>query len=139
MTGVGARPEGLSEVFQARSRGLGAWGVVRLAGGLDLSTVRMARSELTRAERETARIVLDLRAVSFMDSTGVHMIVEAVNRLRERDGRLVVARGPRAVQGVLELTRVAEMVELIDDPIDFLAQDPPAGGFVRPVHARPTI
>ena len=89
--------------LRTRSWGADGWSVVELAGELDLASVALAEAELTRAEREAAGVVLDLRALEFIDSTGLRLVVRAAGRLHERGGRLVVARAPRAVHRVFEL------------------------------------
>jgi anti-anti-sigma factor len=45
------------------------------------------------------RIVLALRELTFMDTSGVHVIVDASHRLRESGGRLVLGRAPSASAG----------------------------------------
>ena len=110
--------------MRTRSWGADGWSVVELAGELDLASVALAEAELTRAEREAAGIVLDLRALEFIDSTGLRLVVRAAGRLHERGGRLVTARGPRAVHRAFELAGLDNRLEMIEDPKTFLATDP---------------
>lgn len=110
--------------LRTRSWGADGWSVVELAGELDLASVALAEAELRRAEREAAGLVLDLRALEFIDSTGLRLVVRAGGRLHERGGRLVVARGPRAVHRVFELAGLDSRLEMIEDPRAFLATDP---------------
>lgn len=77
--------------------------VVRLSGELDLynaPAVRGALLDLVAAEPE--RVVVDLAAVEFMDSTALGVLVEARARLRRREGFLLAAPG-------LEARRVLEV------------------------------
>lgn len=110
--------------LRTRSWGADGWSVVELAGELDLASVALAEAELTRAEREAAGVVLDLRALEFIDSTGLRLVVRAAGRLHERGGRLVVARAPRAVHRVFELAGIDSHLEMIEHPRTFLATDP---------------
>lgn len=61
---------------------------VRLAGELDLATSGGLSRELRFAISAFARVVLDLGAVAFIDSTGLSAILGATAEARER-GRLL--------------------------------------------------
>lgn len=88
--------------------------VLRLTGELDLAT---APDVLAAVEAETndggpGRLVLDMSAVSFIDSTGVRTLLEA-NRLAGEDLSLL-APSP-AVTRVLELTELRGHLHEIAD------------------------
>jgi len=92
---------------------------VRLAltGELDIAGAARVEQELERIEREPpATIVLDLRELAFMDSTGLRVIVAADSRAREQSRRLVIVRGSDTVQRIIEMTRLHERLEIVDDP-----------------------
>ena len=91
---------------------------VRLAltGELDISGAARVEQELERIEREApATIVLDLRDLAFMDSTGLRVIVAADGRAREQSRRLVIVRGSDTVQRIIEMTRLHERLEIVED------------------------
>jgi anti-sigma B factor antagonist len=68
--------------------------VVLAHGELDLATVETLRAALDRVER-AARLVLDMRGLSFIDSTGLHMLVELHERaLRDGFELILVAPAP---------------------------------------------
>lgn len=92
---------------------------VRLAlmGELDISGAARVEQELERIEREQpTTIVLDLRDLAFMDSTGLRVIVAADGRAREASRRLVLVRGSDTVQRIIEMTRLDERLEIVEDP-----------------------
>jgi anti-anti-sigma factor len=60
-------------------------------------------------------LVLDLSDLTFLDSTGLRTVVTADERARESGRRLVVVRGPDAVQRVFAITRLEERLEMVDD------------------------
>ena len=65
-----------------------------VAGELDIATAPVLRERLGAAvDSGTARIVVDLREVTFMDSIGLAAIVHARSRLR-RAGRLALVVAP---------------------------------------------
>jgi anti-anti-sigma factor len=89
---------------------------LRLKGELDLSTVSKVDEELKRAESGTpALIVLDLSELTFLDSTGLRLVIRADQRARDEDRRLAVVKGPESVQRVFSITRVDERLEMVDD------------------------
>ena len=87
-----------------------------LVGELDLSSVAKVQEELRRIEAGSpATLVLDLSKLSFLDSTGLRCIVTADERAREAGRRIVIVRGPDAVQRVFAITRLEERLEIVDD------------------------
>ena len=93
-------------------------GLVHLAlvGELDLSTVAKVQEALRRIEASSpATVVVDLSKLTFLDSTGLRCIVTADERAREEGRRMVVVRGPDAVQRVFAITRLEERLEMVDD------------------------
>lgn len=92
---------------------------VRLAleGELDIASAGQVERELTRIESDAPpTLVLDLRRLGFMDSTGLRIVVAADARAREQSRRLVVVRGPEAVQRIFRMTRLDERLEMVDEP-----------------------
>jgi len=104
----------LGELAMASERD-GAVHTITLFGELDLATVDEVRHELEHAEAsDVASIVLDLSGLTFMDSTGVRLLVEAHARSRADSDRLVLIRGPVSVQRVLEITGVVDLLPFAD-------------------------
>jgi len=89
---------------------------VALVGELDLSTVAKVQEELRRVEAASpATLVVDLSKLTFLDSTGLRCIVTADERARAEGRRIVIVRGPDAVQRVFAITRLEERLEMVDD------------------------
>ncbi len=89
---------------------------VQLRGELDLSTVGQVEEELGRMEDANAAVIaLDLRGLTFLDSTGLRVLVTADERARERGRRLLVVRGPDPVHRVFTITKLDERLEMVDD------------------------
>ncbi len=93
-------------------------GVVRvvMTGELDLATAPDLKRALHRAHARGRLMVLDLRNVSFCDSTGLELIVRANQQAREEGRRLVIVRGPEQIQRLFALTGVEEQLEIVEDP-----------------------
>lgn len=89
---------------------------VVLTGELDLSTIQKVEQELARIEAEgPATVALDLSKLTFLDSSGLRVIVSADQRARRENRRFVVVRGPETVQRVFSITRLDEQLELVDE------------------------
>lgn len=89
---------------------------VVLTGELDLSTIDRLEQELARVEGAgPATVALDLSRVTFLDSSGLRVIVSADQRARRENRRFVVVRGPDTVQRVFSITRLDEQLDIVDD------------------------
>ncbi len=88
----------------------------RCAGELDLSTVDKVERALAEAERGSPPLVLiDLSALTFLDSTGLRTIVTADQRAREAGRRVAVVKGPETVHRVFTITGLDERLDMVDD------------------------
>jgi anti-anti-sigma factor len=98
--------------------GLGAV-CVHVRGELDgATTPRLARA-LREAQLQARLVVLDLRELAFIDSSGVHLIVDASIEARRVGCRLVVLRGPPNVDRALTLSGRSGELERYDvDPVE---------------------
>jgi anti-anti-sigma factor len=83
--------------------------VLSLFGELDLATSPMLERRLQMAESiDSAKVVIDLSGLEFIDSTGLHTLVRAQQRWSETGRQFSLLRGPRAVQRVFELTNALQ-------------------------------
>jgi anti-sigma B factor antagonist len=88
--------------------------VVRLQGELDLAAAPLLeRALLPVIADRPRRVIVDLRAVDFMGSTGLHALSQLRHRLGE-DSQLLVVRGPERVQRVLEITGLTGTLRFVD-------------------------
>jgi len=89
---------------------------IRLGGELDLGAIPAFEAALGELAPD-ARAEVDLRELEFMDSSGVAALIQLDLRQRAGGGsvRCVVApNGP--VRKVVDLTRLAEMLEVVEAP-----------------------
>jgi anti-sigma B factor antagonist len=100
-----------------------AW--VQVAGELDLVTSPQLRQTLSEVQRAAHLVMLDLRELRFIDSSGVHVILDAARDSRP-GVRLLIVRGPAQVDRVLTLTEVSKQVVIFD-----LAPTEPAPALFR--------
>ena len=115
-----------AEQFAVEARTNRRTALVALRGELDILTVSKVAEVLDGLEPQTAgvrHVVLDLRGLTFMDVTGLHELMRQNEFARSNRHNLAVVRGTDAIQRVLKLTGVEEMLVLVDDPDDLV---PPA-------------
>ena len=90
---------------------------IRFVGELDLASAPRAETALQgleSAEPAPERIVLDLREVRFLDSTGLRVILAADSRARREGRRVQVIAGPEAVHRVFRIALLDKRLEFID-------------------------
>jgi anti-anti-sigma factor len=91
--------------------------LLRLTGELDMAGVdRFERLVTADQPSEAGTFVIDLRGLTFIDSSGLRALIMADQQVRAEGGRFVVVRGPQRVNEVLEMTGVARQIELVDEP-----------------------
>src|SRR3954452_17781373 len=90
---------------------------VSLTGELDLSSALGLEEELRRIEEEKHPrvLVLDLRRLKFLDSTGLRLILAAHARALKRGERLSIVQGTDAVRRIFRLTGVMERLNVFED------------------------
>ena len=90
---------------------------IGLRGELDLEHAYTFDEELKRVEAlKPDCICIDMRELTFLDSSGLGRLVAARRRAMKSGHRLVLVRGPAAIQRVLQLTAVEEAFELVNAP-----------------------
>jgi anti-anti-sigma factor len=100
-------------VVETRDGGEGAV-TIAFRGELDLSTAPVADQALQALDPGQRPLLVDLRELRFIDSTGLRAILEADGRIRQAGGAMVLIRGPRPVHRVFELTRADERRTIVD-------------------------
>jgi anti-sigma B factor antagonist len=95
---------------------------ITLRGSLDLARAYDFDAEIRRIERSApGRLVLDLRALDFLDTAGLSRLVAVRRRCRRAGRRLVLVRGTRPVQRLFAMMMVEEHFEVVGDPSDLSA------------------
>jgi anti-sigma B factor antagonist len=108
----------MAQAFDIESREDGGTVTVRVAGDLDLAASARLEEALDRLDGEAVPdvMVLDLRGVTFIDSTGLRVITTADARAREGRYELRIVRGSDPVQKLLHVTGMDRILPLVDDP-----------------------
>ena len=95
--------------------------IVRVGGELDLSTAAQLCRAIQTAASEAAvrppRLVVDLTALEFCDSTGLGALVGAVREVRVLGGKAVLAVTPGStLDRLMDLSGLGEFLRVTDTP-----------------------
>lgn len=89
-----------------------AW--VHAVGELTVATVKHLDRTLCEPQVQARLVVLDLRELQYMDSSGAHALVSHAVRARKAGRRLVLLRGPAIVDRMLTLAGCSGDLEIGD-------------------------
>ncbi|HEX9481118.1 MAG TPA: STAS domain-containing protein [Solirubrobacteraceae bacterium] len=91
--------------------------ILRLAGELDLTSAATLEAAVSRAcSGSTRSITMDLSGLSFIDSTGLAVIVRTSGLCSNRGCAFQLVRGPRAVQRLFEVTGLDAVLPFVKQP-----------------------
>ena len=90
--------------------------VLAFRGDLDLVSAQEADEAIIGAQSGGSTVVLDLRGLRFIDSSGLRIVLEAKRRADTAGARLVIAPGEGGVRRVFDLSGVGALVEVVDAP-----------------------
>ena len=95
--------------------------VFAVEGELDLAASPTLEQELERVrDADIDLLIVDLRELRFMDSTGLHALVKENKRATDAGRRFAVVKGGAQIQRLLSLTGVAELLTVADTPEELL-------------------
>ena len=102
--------------MQIAARHLDQTTILDVSGDIDLASSPELRKALLRELRELRipRVVLNLNAVHYIDSSGVASLVEALKASRELRSRLILFGLNSAVREVLQLSKLVKIFEITE-------------------------
>lgn len=89
--------------------------ILSIDGSLDASVADQFKSVFENYAKENSNFVLDMRKVSFIDSTGLGKIVSALRTVSEKKGDLKIAGISDEVMMVFQITRAFRIFDIYDD------------------------
>jgi anti-sigma B factor antagonist len=89
--------------------------IVRPVGGIDIDTSPALRAQLADlTDQCPRRVIIDLSAVTNLDSSGVGTLVEFKRRLERVRGTLVLAGLSPGVRGIFEVLKLDQFFTFVD-------------------------
>jgi anti-sigma B factor antagonist len=117
------RPE--SDITVTRRSGERAE-IIAVAGEIDIATCGQFRAALLAAVEEgPGSVIVDMAGVSWLDSTGLGVIVGALKKARDRGGTVQVAAVPDQIAKRLLVTGLARLLGMhatVDDALALAGQ-----------------
>jgi len=88
--------------------------LIRAAGEIDMSSVAALRRELDAARLEAVTVLLDLSGVTFIDSSGLHLLLRASDSSAGGDWGFFLVRPSAQVVRLIELSGTANLLTVVD-------------------------
>lgn len=108
--------------LEIRPRWHGQWAVLDVAGEIDAHTAsRLRESIRNELDRGRYQVIVNLEGVSFMDSSGLGVLVSALKRIREHDGELHLVFSQRTIVRVMEVTGLDKVIPLHPNEAEAMA------------------
>jgi len=89
--------------------------IIRLSGYIDLSNSPILRKKLAEAINNNANILIDLSEVTYMDSSGLATLVEAMQKLNKNKGSLKISGLTGEVKNIFEIARLNDVFSIYED------------------------
>lgn len=92
-----------------------------LSGELDMATAPYLEREIASARSgDPEAIVLDLRGLDFIDSTGLRTLITEHERSRVSGRKFALVQGSKQVDRLMSITRVAEHLRIVSSAEEVL-------------------
>lgn len=88
--------------------------MIKADGELDMVTAHEFRESVDRAMEEmmSQNLIIDLTRVTFLDSSGLGVILGRFRRIKAKNGQLIIIIGQGSVKRILELSGVLSFISL---------------------------
>jgi anti-sigma B factor antagonist len=107
--------------FNVEQRSEGEATVLAVSGELDLAASPALEERLDQVFGDAvSQLIIDLRQLEFIDSTGLSVLVKAHQRAQESGCTFGLVNGGSQVRRLLSLTGIAERLRVADAPEELL-------------------
>jgi stage II sporulation protein AA (anti-sigma F factor antagonist) len=99
--------------------------LAKIKGDLDHHTAKFIRSEIDReiSEKHPKLLVIDFSGVTFMDSSGIGLIMGRYKLMQDFDGSVTVAAPPNYIKKVIRLAGIDKLAPIADNLKSVLPKD----------------
>lgn len=81
--------------------------IIEVDGEIDVNTsIKLRKAFQEALAKETKKVLIDLNAVGFIDSSGIATLVEFMQNLNERNGQMFLVGISEKVIGIIEITKL---------------------------------
>ena len=91
--------------------------VAKISGDLDHHTAKDIRYEIDKSINACSPklLILDFAQVTFMDSSGIGLIMGRYKLMNELDGEIIVACPPSYIRKVLQISGIHRLAKIVPD------------------------
>ena len=90
--------------------------LINISGEVDMySSPEFRKAILSLLDQKIPKIVVDLKNVTYMDSSGVATLIEGLQLCAKYGGKLLLSNLQTNVREVFELTRLDQIFKIYDD------------------------
>lgn len=90
--------------------------ILKIKGDVDLySSPQVRKKILVLLSKACKNLIVDLKEVSYMDSSGVATLVEALQITNKRNGKLRLCNLGAAICDVFELSRLDKVFDIVEN------------------------
>ena len=108
--------------FELRESVSGGAVTIEVIGEVDMATAPELGAKLESVGDETRLVVVDLREVAFLDSSGLNTLAHSQRELEGRGiGFRIVSPADHVVRRIFEITHLTESLHVVDSVDDALA------------------
>jgi anti-sigma B factor antagonist len=116
VAGITVTPPDSGPTMLVSRRVIGRRAVLRVSGEIDFASVAMLADAIDAALADGALdLWIDLSATSFMDSSGLRLLIESWRRLSQQNRRLAIVCPRGAVRRVFDIAGVSDRLPLYDE------------------------
>jgi len=98
---------------------MGKTNMVCIKGEIDIYSIEKFRETIeNQIKTQVPEIILDCSELSYMDSTGMGVLIELRNKTKEMGQKIVMLNPRPNIKKLLTLTGVDKIIEVIDSPVN---------------------
>lgn len=101
-----------------------AYAVITVAGDVDATTTGQLHEAVIRAREISAHLVFDLAEMTFMDSAGIRVLLDAFHHTQTEGGSIALSAPRPSPRKVMELVGLADHIPIYDSPAEAVAAGP---------------
>lgn len=93
--------------------------IFEISGEIDLSSSQSLKESIEK--ESSAKLVVDLTKVSYMDSSGLAVFIELLKKIRDKKGKLFFCGPSARIKSLLEITKLDKLFPVYKDTNEALA------------------
>lgn len=98
---------------------MGKTSMVSIKGEIDIYSIEKFRESIEKEiKTQATQIILDCTELSYMDSTGMGVLIELRNKTKEMGQKMIMMNPRPNIKKLLALTGVDKIIEIVGNPVN---------------------